>query len=167
MQNTPELWLPIQGYEGIYEISNLGRVARIKNGERFVRKINTATVYPSICFLKREIDKTQKSATVHSLVASAFLGPRPSGSIIRHLDGNRYNSKADNLAYGTPAENTIDAVKHGTYKRVNNGRALLNDRGVLAIKMLITHGVSLSEIARGLDISVSTVHAIKTGRNWA
>lgn len=56
-----------------------------------------------------------KHRTVHSLVAEAFHGPRPAGMQVRHLDGNKRNNAASNLRYGTPAENALDAVEHGTH----------------------------------------------------
>lgn len=52
---------------------------------------------------------------LHLLVAAAFIGPRPPGKIVRHLDGNRKNPRWGNLAYGTYAENTQDAIAHGTH----------------------------------------------------
>ena len=167
MDDSVEVWKPVIGYEGIYEISNHGRFARLKNGERFIRKINTATHYPSVSFLKRNTDKTQKSKTVHSLVAEAFLGQRPDGNVIRHIDGNRFNNRSENLAYGTVEQNIDDAVKHQTYKGSKNGRSLFCEKGVEAVRMLIEQGVSLSHIAKRLSVSVGTIHAIKTGRNWS
>jgi hypothetical protein len=50
---------------------------------------------------------------VHPLVAAAFIGPRPDGMEIRHLDGERFNNAAVNLCYGTPSENARDRVNHG------------------------------------------------------
>jgi hypothetical protein len=50
---------------------------------------------------------------VHSLVAEAFIGPRPIGLEVRHLDGDSTNNAVDNLRYGTHAENMQDRVKHG------------------------------------------------------
>jgi hypothetical protein len=166
MSNSHEEWKPVAGYEGIYEISSEGRFARIKNGERVVRKINKCTHYPSVSLLKRPNDKIQKSSTIHKLVATAFLGEKPEGHVIRHIDGDRYNSKASNLCYGTPKENAQDSINHGTYKGSRNGRSLLCERGVEAVRMLIEHGVSLTDIARRIDVSVSTVHGIKMGRSW-
>lgn len=53
---------------------------------------------------------------MHTLVALAFLGPRPEGKPhIRHLDGNARNNHVSNLAYGTAAENVADSLQHGTH----------------------------------------------------
>lgn len=165
MTNTLEIWKPVDGHEG-YEVSNLGRVAVIKNGERFIRKPNTATHYLSMSFRKRPCDTAQKSKTIHSMVAEAFHGPRPKGAIIRHIDGNRFNNRADNLAYGTKNENVYDAIAHGTYKGPSNGRALLDERHIALIRLLLETGTSLTAIAKAIGVSVGTIHAIKTGRNW-
>lgn len=166
MTNTLEVWKPISGYDGFYEISSLGRFAAIKNGERFIRKQNTATHYLTVSLKKRPQDKTQKSATVHRLVAEAFLGQRLEGQIIRHIDGNRYNNKAENLSYGTPEENTLDTIKHKVHKGENNGNSKINDITVKAIKLLLKNNVSQSEIARSLGLTVSAIHLIKIGKNW-
>jgi len=51
----------------------------------------------------------------HRLVALAFLGPRPEGAVVRHLDGDPLRPHAENLAYGTKSENLVDQVAHGTH----------------------------------------------------
>lgn len=53
--------------------------------------------------------------SVHSLVAEAFLGPRPEGQEVRHLDGNGMNNDVSNLVYGTRQQNQRDRVEHGTH----------------------------------------------------
>ena len=63
-----------------------------------------------------------KNAKVHHLVAEAFLGPRPEGLDIRHLDGDPLNNRADNLAYGTRSENIQDTVRHGTHSYAKRTR---------------------------------------------
>lgn len=117
-------------------------------------------------FKKRPEDSGQTSRNIHSVVAEAFIGPRPTGMVVRHVDGNRYNNAASNLAYGTPNENVYDSVKHKTYKGSKNGRAVLDERHVALIRMLLDKGLSSSELSRRLEVSVGTIHAIKTRRNW-
>lgn len=51
---------------------------------------------------------------VHRLVAEAFIGPCPEGMQVRHLNGDHRDNRAENLCYGTPAENAADKVRHGT-----------------------------------------------------
>jgi hypothetical protein len=166
MTDPSEIWVPIRGYEGIYEVSSFGRVSVIKNGERFIRKQNSSTHYLSVSFRKRPQDKSQKSKAVHQIVAEEFLGNRPEGNVIRHIDGNRYNNKVENLIYGTPEENIKDSIKHRVHKGEKNGNSLLNEMSVKAIKLLLKHNISQSEIAQCLGLTVSAIHAIKKGRNW-
>lgn len=52
--------------------------------------------------------------TVHSLVAEVYLGLRPEGQQVRHLNGDSTDNRVDNLAYGTPSENQLDSLRHGT-----------------------------------------------------
>lgn len=154
------------GYEGIYEISDRGNVAVIRNGERFLRKPNKATSYLSFSCRQLPGQNRQMTYYVHTEVAKAFLGPRPEGMVIRHLDGDRYNNNASNLAYGYPVENVADDVKHGTHAGANNGRALFTEAGVRAVKLLLKKDVSLSEIARAVGCPPTTIWAIKSGKNW-
>lgn len=56
-----------------------------------------------------------RTRTIHSLVAEAFIGPRPEGQQVRHLNGDRHDARLSNLAYGTQSENNLDSVRHGTH----------------------------------------------------
>lgn len=53
---------------------------------------------------------------VHHLIAEAFIGPRPQGQVVRHLDGNPLNNSAGNLGYGTYGDNERDKIRHGTHQ---------------------------------------------------
>lgn len=73
---------------------------------------------------------TRRVALVHKLVAEAFLGPRPSVlHQIRHLDGNKLNNRAANLAWGTAKENARDRELHGrTARGSRNGSCVHPER---------------------------------------
>ena len=166
MSNLSEVWVKVPGYENFYEVSNYGRFAKILPDGKQIRKLNTKTHYLSVS-VKAINREPQKSFYIHRLVANVFIGTRPDGMIIRHLDGNRYNNRVDNLAYGTVQQNYEDSVKHGTYRHENNGRALLTERCVKAIKQL--HGQNLvksADLARAFEVSNATICAIIKGRNW-
>lgn len=167
MLDPTEVWVPVQGYETYYEISNFGRFARLKNGERFFRKLNHRTPYLSVSLTKRPQDQVQKSLYIHQAVALHFLGPRPSGYVVRHLDGNRYNNHVSNLCYGTQEQNYLDTITHKTHKGENNGRAKLNTTSVILVKLLLQRGAGLSEIAKAIGVTPQAIYAIKVGRNWA
>ena len=95
-------WRPIAGFPG-YQVSNDGQIA----GPRSITRgsVNRGG------YLVVQLRGT--SRYVHGLVAEAFIGPRPIGHEVRHLDGDSNNNAAANLRYGTHAENMQDRVKHG------------------------------------------------------
>lgn len=109
-----EIWKDIEGYEGLYQVSNLGRVkslrkeANIRNGgirscsERILKQ-RTACGYKMVNLNKNNHQYTYR---VHTLVMLAFVGERPEGMEIDHKDNNRSNNKVENLRYVTSQENT-------------------------------------------------------------
>ena len=122
-QPTIERWKPVNGHEGIYEVSSHGRVRSVdrtvnySNGRvRHIKgRVRCATLdrygYPIVDLWKQGKGQTR---TVHSLVAEAFVGPRPDGMQVCHNDGDPTNNRVDNLRYGTHSDNMLDRVRHGT-----------------------------------------------------
>ena len=115
-----EEWRPAVGWEGAYEISSLGRVRSLPR--------MTANRPVNGCMMKQQKnpqgshylqvrlsqDGRRRTMGIHVMVAEAFLGERPDGYEIRHLDGDSANNAVTNLRYGTKSENMLDAVRHGT-----------------------------------------------------
>jgi hypothetical protein len=166
MENTPEIWKDIPGYEGRYIVSNRGHVAvKMKDGSFKGRKLNTATPYPSFS-VSNGPSKSQTCLYIHRLVSSVFIGQKPTGMVIRHIDGNKNNNCVQNLSYGFPEENVADDVKHGKRRGILNGRSKLDERDVKAIKSLLKDGVSLSAIARAFTVSVNCINHIHKNRQW-
>lgn len=112
---SPEEWRAVPGYEGLYEVSNEGRVRSMKrrgtSGKVLAHKRAQRGGYLTVSLL-RHCEQTTRP--VHSLVLEAFVGPRPAGAEIRHLDGDPTNARLGNLAYGTHSENARDKRAHGT-----------------------------------------------------
>lgn len=107
-----EQWRPVVGFPD-YSVSDRGRVVSYK---RPTPRVMRTRVHEDGYLLLSLSRAGQKSThKVHRLVAEAFIGPRPGGQVTRHLDGNPANNVVSNLAYGTPSENTLDAVQHGTH----------------------------------------------------
>lgn len=105
--NSNEVWKDIAGYEGLYQVSNLGRVKR--DG-----RIKTLSVdrggYLYVWLSKHSKMKCLK---VHRLVADAFI-ENPNGKrTVNHIDGNKKNNQVDNLEWATHSENIIHANKTG------------------------------------------------------
>jgi hypothetical protein len=100
---TAEEWRSIPGYAGQYEVSNLGRVRSLLvwRGVTPPRLLHAATNGAGYAV----VHLGGGTQYVHSLVAEAFLGPRPVGHEVRHLDGSRTHNVLTNLAYGTSSRN--------------------------------------------------------------
>lgn len=112
-------WKPIKGYEGLYEISNDGRVRRLRftNGSHDFEKVRECKqTLNTWGYMTVNLSKNGKVNTkrVHRLVANAFLGE--SNLQIDHIDGNKQNNRLDNLEYVTPKENTNRAWSKGLAK---------------------------------------------------
>lgn len=102
-------WRDIEAFPG-YKVSDDGRVMG-KRGE-MTRAVNDSGYYILGLYRGRE----RINCRVHVLVAETFIGPRPEGMVVRHLDGNPLNNTPQNLAWGTPSENTLDSIRHGTQR---------------------------------------------------
>lgn len=113
-----EEWRPVVGFEGAYSVSNLGRVRRnipedntyvgrilvlSKDSKKHFRYLRVHLVYGPI----------KKYCTVHSLVATSFLGPCPEKKQINHIDGVKINNRIENLEYVTQPENMSHAKRIG------------------------------------------------------
>lgn len=111
---TVENWVPVKGNPR-YEVSDLGRVRSLVStgpdgGPRILRPAKGGKNGRYTVYLFHGTKKSGRSTYVHHLVAEAFLGPRPDGMIVRHLDDDGANNAASNLAYGTYQDNYRDAV---------------------------------------------------------
>lgn len=164
-----ELWRDIPGYEGRYQASNLGRIRSL---DRRVPCARGATRLMRGRILKPAGSKYHQHLTVvlghgrsashvHQLVALAFLGPRPTGQEVRHLDGNPLNNCVDNLAYGTRTENIIDVMRIG-----GSWRGSVTIDQVREIREKLESGQTAASIARELNVSPGSVYKIKEGRSF-
>lgn len=114
---THEIWKPVVGYEGTYEVSNEGRVRRVSaaSGTRpgwVLKPIQQKSRGGYLSVHLHSAGKRRALARVHRIVAEAFHGTSDL-PLVRHLDGNPKNNRPENLAWGTPAENAADRVRHG------------------------------------------------------
>lgn len=111
-------------------------------------------------------DGDRRTVKICWLVASAFLGPRPEGLLVRHLDGDSWRDCSTNLAYGTDQENYEDARRHGTYSHgERHGKSELTEREVQRMRNLRrTH--TLKTLAKLFDTSVTNVSDICRRKTW-
>lgn len=119
-----EIWKPVVGYEGMYEVSSLGRVKSLPRTNEYGRRVNgrfmSIILHPSgHTHVKLSIRGNSKHVSVHRLVLFAFDGPPPKGHEGCHNDGNPSNNHRSNLRWDTRSANQYDRVKHGTHHMAN------------------------------------------------
>lgn len=169
MSNHCERWLSVPGYEGLYEVSSAGRVKSLKSGRwrsgvKFLSWHYDRSRYPKVSLYRNGLGAKYR---VHSLVALAFLGPRPTGMQVRHIDGDRNNPKLDNLGYCTQKENEADKLVHGTRRRGSMcSNAKLHENDIPEIRRRISEGHKIKDIALDYGVLAQRITDIRRGRTW-
>ena len=112
-----EIWKEVKNYEGIYEVSNLGRVKSLErkvthpvNGFKNVKEriLKQGTNRGGYLYVDLHKNGKRKNTKIHQLVAMAFLNHTPDGMklVVNHIDFNRTNNRVENLEIVTNRENT-------------------------------------------------------------
>ena len=159
-----ELWV---SFCDDYDVSSFGRVRRRDSGRAIKLQVNRRYFYATI-----RVSGSVKSFRVHCLVAASFIGARPPGAHVNHIDGDKLNNRASNLEYVTPRENCAHSWRMGLSEPcrnvgVRNGRARIGPSDARIIRARRHEGMTLSAIAKMHGISPSQVRRICTGENWA
>lgn len=163
-----ERWLPVPGYEGYYEVSDRGSVRSVDrvttHGRRRKSQPIRGNYAKGYLLVQLNKDGEVRMAGVHTLVAAAFIGPRPDGLHVCHNDGQRDNNVLSNLRYGTPESNQADRKLHGTgCEGERNPIAKLTDEAVREIRLSAERGTVL---ARRFGVSRHAVHLARARKSW-
>lgn len=165
-----EHWLPVVGYEGMYEVSDFGRVRGIDRLRRDGREMKGVELRPAklktgyLAVNLRGPDGRSKTQYVAHLVAAAFLGPRPSKLLVCHNNGNYTDNRAENLRYDNATGNSLDRNAHGTMRRgESHGMAKLT---LDEVRYVLRSGASQRELARTLGVSQGCIGHIIRRNTW-
>lgn len=171
MTKVNEIFVPVKGYEGYYEISNLGRLKSVERidcrGQRRKEMIKAPVLdskgYHIYTLSKDKIKRTIKA---HRLIASHFIPNPESKPFINHIDNNTVNNSLDNLEWCTAKENSEHCVNQGRKigKRGSSSHfAKLTESQVLEI---YHSEKSVTQLAIDYNIVQSAVSNIKQHRRW-
>jgi hypothetical protein len=180
-----EQWKPVVGFDGFYEVSDLGRVRSVDRvstqreshglmvtrrltGRLLRQKTRRDNGYCEVTLKAIGLGIKSRVCLVHRLVLEAFVGPCPSGQQARHFpDRNCTNNRLANLAWGTPLENQADRIIHGT--TVNGEKSHLSKLSAIAVQEIrkrLANGDRIRDVAREYKMNEATIGHIKAGRSW-
>ena len=155
--NSNEQWRAIKGYEGLYEVSDCGRVRSPSRQARRVRGkvciLSPGTNPDGYEHVHLSCDGKRRTWRVHVLVLEAFRCQRPAKLVCDHIDNNVKNNKIENLRWITKAENT------------RRGRtAKLTKEKVRAIR---ESSEKVTVLAKRYGVTCVTIYAIRNHRMWS
>lgn len=166
-----ERWASVPGHKGRYDVSDRGRVRTWIAPGNGRRTLAEPRIMVPIANAKRggylqvglsRLGCKVQTRPVHTLVLEAFSGPRPSGTLCRHINGNPLDNRVSNLVWGTQSENMADALRHGTATvGSKNGAAKFTDDQVRSIRDELAAGAGTVATARKNNVAPSTISRIK------
>lgn len=168
-----EEWRDVPGYEGYYQVSNMGQVKsfHIREGkqERILKFCLVGCGYLAVSLCK---SGSQKRKYIHALVLSAFTGERPEKSTCNHINGNKHDNCLKNLEYCTQAENNLHSFR--VLKRLpvinrgeKSGISKLTNDNVRSIRDLYSSGkYTMKDLEKIFNVSDSTILNIIHRKTW-
>lgn len=175
---STEIWKDIKDYEGLYQVSSLGRIRSLmksSGGSLYARKTplirklqyNAVTGYIQVGLNKWQGGgRIAKLYRVHRLVAIAFIVNQYNLKEVNHKDGNKKNNNVENLEWTSREEN----IRHGfdtglisVKKGEETSGAKLTNEIVLSV---FKSNVGPRELSRRMNLPYSTVASIKNGGSW-
>jgi len=173
-----EVWRPIAGFEGAYEVSSLGRIKSLARTVTTSGKVRRRWIVPERIlslgktrkgYLSINLNKNGRAypREVHRLVCEAFHGQCPDGMEAAHEDGNPANAAASNLAWKTRKANHADKLVHGTHpigEDVSNAK--LTAAQAVEICRRALSGEGRRAVGREFSVTDRTIRNIVNGLRW-
>lgn len=185
-----EIWHDIEGFDGKYQVSNLGRVRSFAyKNERILSLQKLSGGYFGVCLSK---ENKRHTYLIHRLVASAFIPNPQNKKEVNHKNGKKSDNMVDNLEWATPKENMQHALQNGLLKTVikpmldgwqnkkeeiikkviqrsageNSPNHKWTNHQIMQIRKLFREGIKVCEIARKYKVHHSTISSIVKGKAW-
>ena len=159
-QPDVEEWKPIKGYEGLYEVSNFGRVKSLDRinccGKRVQSKLFSTQAKKNYITVVLNNDGNSKTFRIHRLVAQAFIPNPENKPCVNHKDGNKQNNHVNNLEWCTHSEN----MKHAHDTGLLPPTRKLSDDEIFEI-VQNKDGLTLKRLAEKYDITINWVYKIR------
>lgn len=167
-----EEWRAVEGHEGMYEVSSLGRVRSLvfrnrniaKPRVKILKPINVGNGYYRVNLSK---DNKPKLSFVHRIVLQTFRGPAPEGHVGMHLNGCPSNNALSNLAWGPYTENESHKIIHGT--KIQGSRqwfSQITEAQASEIRRLVASGSRQYRVAALFGVSRTVVWCIVHRKSW-
>jgi hypothetical protein len=165
-----EIWKDITDFEGLYKISNLGKIKRIPSikckKERYIAACLNDNGYYIIRLYK---NSKGKCAKLHRLIAQAFIPTVEGKTFINHINGIKTDNRIENLEWCTKAENSQHAIKMGLHKIQGSKHfaAKLDEEKVLSLRREYKERkMKVVDLQRKYGISKSAFHQIVNRVRW-
>lgn len=170
-----EIWRDINGYEGLYQVSNLGRVKTVK--PRYTKIVFLSpTMDKGYCYLWLYKNKIGKRFSVHRLVALNFIENPYEKYTVNHINGIKDDNRVENLEWATLDEQNKHMVKTGLILKrsgENHCKHKLRESDVIFIKNFIKKNRfrprkwgKLKRMSEKFNVSLSTIERISYGISW-
>ena len=162
-----EIWKSIDGYEGYYEVSNMGNVRSLSRTQSFMRfgaevlrKMKGRVLspgtnvqgYPVVILGKNGVKYT---ARVHKVVANAFVSGHRPGLVVDHKNDIKSDCRASNLHWFTSSQNNIKSRANRT-----GARRLFSASTIPLIEELLRRGMAFTDLAKELFVSPHSLRQV-------
>lgn len=180
MDSVVEEWRPVPGFEG-YEASTLGRIRSVPRSVEYTSRWGTKSnrqlagkilkTFPhggGYRLVTPCIGGKHVQATAHAMVAAAFLGERPEGMDVNHIDGDKANNVPSNLEYVTRKDNMRHARETGLWdnRGEKNGQAKATEAQIRQAHALMCAGASIAKVVEIVGLTRAQIRHIRAGDKW-
>ncbi len=166
-----EHWRDIPGYEGVYAVSDRGRVMRLKPGNNtFAGRIMKQVLHKGYSHVLLRRGRKKINLAIHRIVMSVFVGPCPQDLQVNHKNGIKTDNRVSNLEYMTLTENmrhSHNVLGRNMARGEQRPNARLSNEQVQEIKRLLANGaLSQYKIGKLFNVDHRLIWRIATGKTW-